>query len=223
MDHKIENKTEAGKRNGCVLSYRILLLVIGVLGIVLQVLDDGPGMFMYYTILSNAVVCLFLTYMIAKRGRLGDFDLRMKDGVAMSILITMAVYHIMLAPTAAAKDYYNIENFICHYILPLGYILDSLFLDRIAFRKVDPVLWSLLPVSYFGFALLNGLVLRIPIPGRKNFYPYFFVDVDKLGISRVLFACIVILTAYIATGYLYMALKTFIHKKIIKTSSYSGR
>lgn len=210
------------KMDGAVIAYRVLLLALGILGVTLQVLDDGPGMFMYYTILSNVVVCLALFYMIAKHGRLGDFDLRMKDGVAMSILITMVVYHIMLAPTAAPKDYYNIENYICHYILPLGYLLDSLFLDRVTFRKADPFLWSLLPVAYFGFALVNGFFLQIPIPGRKNFYPYFFVDVEKLGLPRVLLFCLVILTAYIATGYLYMAIKALIHKKIKKNSSYSA-
>lgn len=206
------------KREGAVVLmwYRIVFFALGVLGIVLQVLDDGMGMFMYYTILSNAVVCLFLFYMIAKRGKLSDLDLRVKDGVAMSILITFVVYHFMLAPIAKAKDYYNIENFICHYILPIGFILDSLVFDRATCKKADPVLWSLLPVTYFGFALLNGFFLHIPIPGRKNFYPYFFVDVDKFGLPRTMMFCVGILAAYIAVGYLYMALKVFIHRRMKK-------
>lgn len=115
--------------------YRIFLFVLGILGITLQVLDDGVGMFMYYTILSNLLVVLFLLFMILKKGNLSDAELRLRDGTAMSILITCVVYHFMLAPTAEAKDYYNLENFICHYILPIGFILDSLFSERFATKN----------------------------------------------------------------------------------------
>ncbi|MDO4753592.1 MAG: Pr6Pr family membrane protein [Bacillota bacterium] len=205
--------------NRSIFLYRVLLFAAGIAGIVLQVLDDGAGMFMYYTILSNLLVVLFLGYMLVKKGRLSDPDIRSKDGVAMAILITCVVYHFMLAPTAKAKDYYNIENFICHYILPLGFIVDSLFFDRVATKKTDPVSWSVFPVAYFIFALMNGLFLHIPIPGRKNFYPYFFVDVDRMGLMKVLMFCMVILIVYIVTGYLYSALKSLIHSRITRKIS----
>lgn len=193
--------------------YRIFLFVLGILGITLQVLDDGVGMFMYYTILSNLLVVLFLLFMILKKGNLSDAELRLRDGTAMSILITCVVYHFMLAPTAEAKDYYNLENFICHYILPIGFILDSLFSERFATKKTDPIFWASVPVTYFAFAILNGLLLHIPIPGRKNFYPYFFVDVDKQGGANVAIFAAVILAAYIACGYLYIGIKCMIHHR----------
>lgn len=183
--------------------YRIFLFVIGVLGVVLQILDDGIGMLMYYTIQSNLLVVLFLLYAIRKPD-LGERALRVKGGVVTAILITFLVYHFMLAPIAADKDYYNIENFICHYILPLGILLDTLVFDAFTYRPYHPPLWSLVPAVYFGFAVLNGVWFRIPIPGRTSAYPYFFVDIDKYGILPVMGYCVVILAAYIALGYLLM-------------------
>lgn len=187
--------------------YRITLFALGVLGIVLQVLNDGFGMFMYYTILSNLLVVGFLFYLLLQKGELTDRQLRVKGGVVMAIIITCVVYHILLAPTAAAKDYYNIENFICHYILPLGMLLDTLLFDRFSYRRLDPVLWCGVPLAYFLFAMTNGVLFHIPIPGREVFYPYFFVNVKAYGLGPVLGYCVVILAAYIAVGYvLYGAL-----------------
>ncbi len=50
------------------------------------------------------------------------------------------------------------------------------------YRKLDPFFWTLIPLAYMLFALLNGLVLKWPIPGAKDSpFAYFFINVNKYG------------------------------------------
>ena len=50
--------------------------------------------------------------------------LRLKGGVTMSIMITCVIYHFMLAPLTT--DFYRLENFLCHYIVPLWFLADTI-------------------------------------------------------------------------------------------------
>ena len=62
-------------------------------------------------------------------------------------------------------------------------MLDTLIFDaKKAYRLREPIYWSVVPLSYFAFALLNGLVLKLPIPGAKDSpFAYFFINVNKFG------------------------------------------
>ena len=87
----------------------------------------------------------------------------------MAIMITFVIYHFMLAPLATPEKFYRLENFLCHYIVPLMFFFDTLVIDKAKqYRKLDPFLWTLIPLAYMLFALLNGLVLKWPIPGAKD-------------------------------------------------------
>ena len=90
--------------------------------------------------------------------------------------------HFMLAPLATPEKFYRLENFLCHYIVPLMFFFDTLVIDKPKqYRKSDPLAWTLLPLLYMVFALLNGLVLKWPVPGAKDSpFPYFFINVNRL-------------------------------------------
>ena len=94
------------------LIYRLVLTALAYLGLTLQVLKDGPGTLLYYTVLSNLLVASFLTYLVSRQLRDGSSRqlLGLKGGVTMSIMITFAVYHLMLAPRAAPEDYWNLPD-----------------------------------------------------------------------------------------------------------------
>ena len=77
--------------------------------------------------------------------------LRLKGGVTMSIMITCVIYHFLLAPIAT--NFYTLENFLCHYIVPLWFLADTLFFDKQGQYKIwDPVVWTILPLLYMIFA-----------------------------------------------------------------------
>ena len=201
-----------------IFAYRILLLVLAFLGVFLEISKHGWGMLMYYTVLSNLLVLIFTGYMVYLMARKDEtwkspVFLRIKGGVTMSIMITCVVYHVMLAPIAT--DFYRLENFLCHYIVPLAFLTDTLVFDKTRqYRWFDPISWSGLPLVYMAFALFNGFFLKINIPNAKdNPFPYFFLNVFKYEWPYVIKKCLIIFVAYLVFGFVFYGIKSITFTK----------
>ena len=201
-------------RNKTIIFYsRVLLFIAAFLGVYLEITKHGGfGMLLYYTVLSNLLVTLFTAYLLLKmRGDDNSWQnpgiLRLKGGVTMSIMITCVIYHFMLAPIAT--DFYRLENFLCHYIVPLWFLADTLLFDKNRqYKWFDPIVWTVLPLLYMGFAILNGLVLKMNIPNAKdNPFPYFFLNANKYGWGFVFRWAATIFVAYMISGYLFYLVK----------------
>ncbi|MBU0453884.1 Pr6Pr family membrane protein [Streptococcus oralis] len=196
---------------------RVLLFLAAFTGVYLEITKRGGfGMLLYYTVLSNLLVTVFTAYLLYVMRRSGENWqsqrlLRLKGGVTMSIMITCVIYHFMLAPIAT--DFYRLENFLCHYIVPLWFLADTLLFDKQGQYKIwDPVLWTILPLVYMLFALFNGLVLKLPVPNSKvSPFPYFFLDVAK-GWDVVIKWCLIIFVAYMVAGFIFYLIKQFKRK-----------
>lgn len=193
-----------------MLSYRFLVLLLSTIGISLEILGDGWGMLLYYTLQSNILVWLFLYYMLWTRSqkRTRGFY-RIKAGVTMAILITFVVYHVLLAPTTGPENFYPLKNLLVHYLVPLAFVVDTLLWDPPRqYRLFDPWLWTFFPVYYLGLALFNGLVLKWPIPGAKHSpFAYYFLDVHEYGPIYVAQHAAVIFVTYLLVGYLLWIFK----------------
>lgn len=201
--------------------FRLILAIIGSIGVFLQLKKDGFGMLLYYTVLSNLLVILFLFYLVYKESKTPNLSLklfRIKGGVTMAITITFLVYHFLLSPYVKHDDYWNIRNFIVHYIVPLSFIFDTLILDpKKQYRWYLPFYWTLFPLIYFAFALMNGLVFKLAVPGSVDSpYPYYFINLSKYGISGVAQNSLFIFIGYIIVGYILYLLKYFIGKSYSK-------
>ncbi len=198
--------------NKFIFYSRVLLFLAAFTGVYLEITKHGGfGMLLYYTVLSNLLVTIFTGYLLRVMSRSGEnwqspTLLRLKGGVTMSIMITCVIYHFMLAPIAT--DFYRVENFLCHYIVPLWFFADTLFFDKQGQYKIwDPVLWIILPLVYMIFALFNGLVLKLPVPNSKvSPFPYFFLDVAK-GWDVVIKWCLIIFVAYMVAGFIFYLIK----------------
>lgn len=190
-----------------VTGYRALLLLLGLLGVAMQIREDGIGMLMYYTILSNLLVSAWLIYLLIRKNPSDSLTYRIQGGVTMSIMITFAVYHFLLSPTVELEKFYTIDNFLCHYLVPIGFFFDTLYLGKGKYQRYDPIRWTAVPLLYSIFALVNGLVFKIPIPSPDSPFPYFFVNVTKYGWANVLRYASGILIAYVLLGYLFYYIK----------------
>lgn len=113
---------------------RIFLFLAAFTGVYLEITKHGGfGMLLYYTVLSNLLVTIFTLYLLKVMSRVGEnwqrpSLLRLKGGVTMSIMITCVIYHFLLAPIAT--NFYTLENFLCHYIVPIWFLADTLFFDK---------------------------------------------------------------------------------------------
>lgn len=200
--------------------YRLMIAICGLIGVSMQIYQDGWGMLLYYTVISNILVFSFLFFIIGWEAKCGPIShnstlLRLKGAVTMAIAITAVVYHFMLAPLAEPDAYWNIRNFLVHYIAPIGLILDTLILDKKnSYRWFDPLTWTFFPLGYFAFAIFNGMILQLPIPGAKDSpYAYFFINVNKFGFQKVLINSLMIASAYVVGGYLLLLVKKAIGTK----------
>lgn len=200
-------------KNQSLLFYsRCLLAALAITGTALEIIKYGIGMLMYYTVQSNLLVSVFAVYMVYAMHKGHDLQsakfLRIKAAVTMSIMITCVVYHFMLAPLA--DDFWRVENLLCHYIVPLYFLLDTLLVDRQQqYKWFDPIWWTLLPVLYMIFGLVNGLFIKIPIPDAKDSpFAYFFLNVPKYGWPYVLTYAGTIFVTYLVFGFVLTGVKS---------------
>lgn len=200
------------KNQSFLLYSRCLLAVLAITGTALEIIKYGIGMLMYYTVLSNLLVSVFSVYMVYAMYKGLDLQsakfLRIKAAVTMSIMITCVVYHFMLAPIA--DDFWRVENMLCHYIVPVYFLLDTLLVDQQGqYKWFDPIWWTILPVLYMVFGLVNGLFIKIPIPDAKDSpFAYFFLNVPKYGWAYVLTYAGTIFVAYLMCGFILAGVKS---------------
>ncbi|HFU4024557.1 TPA: Pr6Pr family membrane protein [Streptococcus suis] len=207
-------------KNQTILFYsRCLLAVLAVTGTALEIIKYGMGMLMYYTVQSNLLVSVFAVYMVYAMRKGIDLQsakfLRIKAAVTMSIMITCVVYHFMLAPLA--DDFWRVENLLCHYIVPLYFLVDTLFVDyQKQYKWFDPIWWTILPVLYMIFGLVNGFFIKIPIPDAEDSpFAYFFLNVPKYGWPYVLTYVGVIFMSYLVAGFLLAGIKSVELKRFV--------
>ena len=199
--------------NKIIFFSRSFMFLAAFTGIYLEITKHGGfGMLLYYTVLSNLLVMIFTGDLLWKMRREGDHWqssslLRLKGGVTMSIMITCVIYHFMLAPLT--KDFYRLENFLCHYIVPLWFLVDTIIFDKSRqYKCFDPIVWTVLPLLYMGFAILNGFVLKMDVPNAKDSpFPYFFLNANKHGWGFVFRWAAIIFVAYMVSGYLFYLVK----------------
>lgn len=193
------------KTNFCHLSIALIALI----GVSIQVSKWGVNMFLYFTTLSNTLVACYY-FLISYRPN--DTKLKsFKGSVVMAILLTGLVYHFMLA--SKVRDFHRLENYLVHYIVPLLVTIDFFTTKNLKLTVIHPLQWVVMPLVYLCFSLFNGLVLKLPIPNNSDSpFPYFFLNVTKLGITPVIMYVSVICIAYIVLGYVVIAAKKIVKR-----------
>ena len=193
-----------------------VIILVEIIGLWYQNGLDRWYNLTYYTTLSNLLVLGFFAYWLWRLAKDGSDQLfsnrlwRAKGAVTMAILLTFFVYLILLMPRATMEQIMRVENFALHMIAPILVLVDWFIFDRKgAYRLLEPIYWTVLPLVYMVYALVRGSVLRLPVTPHKpnEFYPYFFMNIDKIGWHGFGVYFIVILVVYMLLGYGLYALK----------------
>lgn len=198
--------------------FKALLVAGCLLGIILTVRRTGNALasFSYYTLQSNAVcLVLFATLAVREARSPGDVPtgaglIRFKGACTLYILITLMVYHFLLVPqlalTAPGYQAFSLSDVLVHYITPLMVFADYLLFDRKGrFRALDPLIWSLLPLSYLSYVFVYvSLGGRFGAKGSRA--PYFFLDIDTLGQGGVVRWVLMIVAVFLALAWLLVLL-----------------
>ena len=140
----------------------------------------------------------------------------------LGILLTFLVFNIMLAGAADRDPQANwrIGSLVFHVILPVMYVADLfLFRERKKCRWYYPLVSVAFPVGYAIFLFIQAVILKfdssilIPTTSTPLIYPYFFLNLDKLGVSGVLMWIGILSAAFVAVGYIFFGLDQITRKK----------
>lgn len=205
---------------------RIFIIISALTGLTLQVISvTHPITLLYfYTILTN-ILCLIITIVLMvftnqnqlKENSSVKLIAMIRFSLCVSILIVMLVYHFILRPSSELYQHQQnqiqmIYNLCLHYIVPILFITDwvvyndckeSLSWKTQFFTLVWPIIYCLFVYirAFFGKEFVTAY-------GMSK-YPYFFLDIDKLGLIKVGLWIAVILLFHLAIGYGLAGIKKF--------------
>ena len=194
--------------------YRAIAALVGWFALGLQyglMLGGNPHMgageltlnfFSYFTILSNFLVALALTApAVAPNSRLGRWALSegVRAAVAMYIVVVGVTYHFLLAATWNPQGWSLLANNLLHYVMPAAFVIDWLaFTPKGRLRWIDPVKWLVPVLAYGAWTLLHGEL--------NGWWPYWFVDVDTLGLGKVMLYFTGLLIFFLIVGLIVVAI-----------------
>ena len=140
----------------------------------------------------------------------------------LGILLTFLVFNILLAGAEGRDPQSNwrIGSLIFHVVLPIMYIADwFLFYERKKSKWYYPLASICFPLGYVGCLLVQAIILGfnssilIPTTTTPLIYPYFFVNLDTLGVPGVLMWIGILLVAFASVGYIFFGIDKLPWKK----------
>ncbi|MDR2670706.1 MAG: Pr6Pr family membrane protein [Oscillospiraceae bacterium] len=168
----------------------------------------------YYTVQSNFLCLAFLTVSaiqtIIQMKRSGLYGAvtympHCKGAVIIAITLTLLVYQFMLADTPFSMTEGGAGNFFVHFLTPVLMIFDWLLFDEKGhYHVLDPFRWTVIPLCYLAYAMIAAPLGVTYIGGSR--YPYFFVDIDAIGVGGVTRYVLMITVAFLVLGYLIFGL-----------------
>lgn len=157
--------------------------------------DLGSNVFLYFTVQSNLMVCLFLG--IEVLGRPITMKPAVQGGVLMYITITGLVYNILLAPGWHPEGIDLIITTINHTITPLLFLLDWVLSQEYGtYRKKHLFYWLIYPVCYAVFASIEG-----SITGK---FRYFFMDFINQSPRQYLLLMLMVILVFLFIGFIIL-------------------
>ncbi len=163
--------------------------------------------FSFFTILTNTLVAAYFTFIVFANNK--NYAPITKPGIltAITIYITMVglVYQVVLRHVWQPKGLQLIVDELLHSVIPVLVIFFWFLYEVTKPIKNSQVLkWASYPLLYLAFILIRG--------SFSGFYPYPFVDVTSLGITKALINAAVLLLVFMVISALFI----FIGKALIK-------
>ena len=133
----------------------------------------------------------------------------------LGILLTFLVFNLMLAGAEGRNPQLNwrIGSLTFHVVLPIMYIADwFLFYERKQAKWYYPIASMGFPLAYAIFLLIHAAILKfdssilIPTGTGSLIYPYFFVNLETQGPTKVLMWVGILAVVFIAVGYAFVGL-----------------
>ena len=115
-------------------------------------------------------------------------------GILM-ILLTFFVFNVLLADDRTLVENLSVSSLLLHVALPIMFVLDwILFYERRQTKWYYPLLSILVPLVYVIFIYLRAFILN----GKGEvIYPYFFFNINEIGLIGVGKWILILLIAFV--------------------------
>lgn len=198
------------------LVYRTIFVALEFIGILnsLGMFYGGyfsADIFVYYTNLSNylcfviMIIVLVYTYRHLNNNELlghNDKIVKIKFYATIIILVTFLVYNVLLTDNMFGEGWNSIGNLLFHIVCPLLFVFDFFLFDKHhSLKWYDTLLCTVLPLIYVVIILIRGAILPSDYSG--TIYPYFFLDVNELGLGGVVVWVLILLVVFIAISFIF--------------------
>lgn len=187
--------------------------------------------YVYFTNLSN-YLCIGLMFcqLIQTIRKTGDspvtFSPALKLTGMLAISLTFLVFNILLAGAPDRDPQLNLRigSLLGHVILPVLFVADYfLFHEKRKILWWHPIASVLFPLCYITFIYIHAALWNfdtsILLVGSQTplIYPYFFLNLEKLGIGGVLMWAAILLVGFMAFGYLFFGIDKLGKKQVSLT------
>lgn len=130
----------------------------------------------------------------------------------LAIILTFIVFNFILAGDREMYLNFQINSVLFHIILPILYVLDwFLFYERGKVKITYPVLSTIFPIVYVIFIFVRAWILNFD-PTVPYIYPYFFLDLDKLGTMGVIKWVILLAFGFVVVGFIFYGIDKILSK-----------
>ena len=207
------------------LIFQSFICAIGLIGIVasLGIFDDVRNLrwdfYVHFTNLSNYLcIGIVLAELIqtAKKEENSYVSAApfLKFIGVLAILLTFLVFNFLLAgqPDRDPQDNWRVRSICFHVILPVMYVLDwLLFYEHRKVKWYYPLASVIFPLIYIVFVYTRAAIVNFN-PEVPYLHPYFFLNLDTLGIAGVAKWVAILFVGFIALGYIFYGIDKIIKK-----------
>lgn len=203
------------KNRTAQLIFQSLFLGMGLIGIISSLgffdYEFKSDFFIFFTNLSNYFcIGIMLAELIQTAKKKEDSYVTalstLKFMGVLMILLTFFVFNIMLAPKRETYMNFQVTSILFHVVLPILYIADwFIFYERKKTKWFYPFLSAIVPIVYAIFIYIRAWILDFNTE-TYNLYPYFFLDLDTLGVAGVMRWILILFVAFITVGFIFFGL-----------------
>lgn len=201
-------------RNICITG-----LILGWLALILQlytmlttrVLPLGLALlkfFSYFTIMTNILVAVCFTVLYLNKASKWNSWFSKPTVLTAStvyILIVGAVYNLVLRSTNHPHGLGILADELLHSVMPIYFLFFWIkYVPKGNLSYKNAKMWLIYPVLYLIYTLVKGIFVHQ--------YPYFFMDVYKIGYFAVMVNSAVLFLIFFSLFYLFI----WIDKRIAK-------
>ena len=196
-----------------------LIGAVASLGVFDDILNPRWDFYAHFTNLSN-YLCIGIMFaelvQTAKKSENGYVSASplLKFIGLLGIMLTFLVFNFLLAgrPDRELQSNWRVSSICLHVILPIMYIFDwLLFYEHKKIRWFYPLVSVAFPVLYIIFIYTRAFIVNFN-PEVPYLYPYFFLNLDNLGVAGVAKWVVILFAGFIVLGYIFYGID-----KIIKS------